>query len=424
MGRFATTPYHRLGRVTAGITLCISIVLLVFLVTAGWEFLLEGFFEQGASGNDAEESTAEHWEYVITATFAAAISVSVLSLVSLRTVDRLQARVEERTRALEKSNENLNREITDRKQLDEKFHTAFESVTVGSVVIGETGHIESFNLAAQEIFGYSADEVIGQNVKILMPEPYVSEHDGYIQNYLETGDRKIIGIGREVTGLRKNGEVFPMHLGVGAMLVGDSKSFIGSITDLTELKAMEHQLLQAQRMEAVGQLTGGVAHDFNNLLAIMIGNAQFLEDRAGEDEESKAFIGEIKAAVDRASSLTGRLLAFSRQATLAPVSSDVSGLIGGLHDMLQRSLGETVDLKVAPASDLWPATIDPHQFENALVNLALNARDAMPSGGTLTIETAGPPPLSWSTVIVRKRRIRDGEQATQTGRDCHQVAAG
>jgi PAS domain S-box-containing protein len=164
--------------------------------------------------------------------------------------------------------------------------------------------------------------------------------------------------------------------------------FRGTTQDVTERKVVEEQLRRSQKMDAVGQLTGGVAHDFNNLLAIMIGNAQFLEDRAGDDTESRAFIGEIKAAIDRGSSLTGRLLAFSRQTTLAPVAADVSELIGGLHDVLQRTLGETVELKVEGTAELWPATIDPHQFENALVNLAINARDAMPRGGTLTIQTA------------------------------------
>ncbi len=273
-------------------------------------------------------------------------------------------------------------------EAEERLRATFEHVTVGIVLIDDTGTIEFFNSAAQEMFGYKADEVIGKNVKMLMPEPYASEHDGYIQNYLKTLDPKIIGIGREVTALRKNGEEFPTHLGVGEMPIGDRKSFIGSITDLTELKALEQQLLHAQRMEAVGQLTGGVAHDFNNLLAIMIGNVQFLEDRAGEDEESKEFIGEIKAAIDQGSSLTSRLLAFSRKTTLAPVATDVSDLIGGLHGMLQRTLGETVELKVERTADRWTAMIDPHQLENALVNLAINARDAVPKGGTLTIEAA------------------------------------
>ncbi len=158
--------------------------------------------------------------------------------------------------------------------------------------------------------------------------------------------------------------------------------------EIAERKHLEKQLVRAQRMEAIGQLTGGVAHDFNNLMAIMIGNAEILKDGVGEDEEAKEYIEEIIAAIDQGSSLTGRLLAFSRKTTLSLVTTGVSELIGGLHDMLQRTLGETVELKVEGPPDLWPATIDPHQFELALVNLAINAKDAMPRVGTMTIETA------------------------------------
>ena len=158
--------------------------------------------------------------------------------------------------------------------------------------------------------------------------------------------------------------------------------------DLTDRKQLELQLRHSQRMDAMGQLTGGVAHDFNNLLAVMIGNAELLVDSVGEDEDAKHSIEAIKSAVERGASLTSRLLAFSRKQMLSPVTTDVTTLVGGLLDMLHRTLGETIDLRVEDTQALWAATIDPHQFENALVNLALNARDAMPRGGTLTIRTA------------------------------------
>ena len=179
------------------------------------------------------------------------------------------------------------------------------------------------------------------------------------------------------------GDIVPVRGSDGEVTV-----FIGTLIDITERKKAEEALRYAHRMEAVGQLTGGIAHDFNNLLAIMLGNAELLELAAGEAGDTQWYIEEIKGAVNRGSSLTQRLLAFSRQQMLSPVSVDVSGLIEGVHDMLQRSLGETIDLKVEHAPDLWPVMIDPHQFENALVNLAVNARDAMPRGGTLVIETA------------------------------------
>ena len=158
-------------------------------------------------------------------------------------------------------------------------------------------------------------------------------------------------------------------------------------------------------MEAVGQLTGGVAHDFNNLLAVMLGNAELLELRLGEAGDTQQHIEGIKGAIFRGSSLTQRLLAFSRQQLLSPVSADVSSLMDGLDDMLRRTLGEAIDLRIEAAPDLWPAMIDPHQFENALINLAVNARDASPEGGTLVIEA--------TNVTLDKAYAESHEEVTQ-----------
>ncbi|MBT5108843.1 MAG: PAS domain-containing protein [Rhodospirillaceae bacterium] len=174
--------------------------------------------------------------------------------------------------------------------------------------------------------------------------------------------------------------------------------------DITEHKALEDRLRQSQKMEAVGQLTSGVAHDFNNLLLIMLGNAELLGAKIPVDEISQQPVAQIKDAVDRASSLTQRLLAFSRQQTLSPVAADVAKLIGGIEDMLRRTLGETITISLGLASDLWSATIDSHQFESALVNLAINARDAMPEGGALTIET--------ENVVFDKAYARRHEEVT------------
>lgn len=288
-------------------------------------------------------------------------------------------------------NQHLSRQDELGKELresEERFRTAFGSVTVGCIVIDEKGIINSFNSMAEEIFGHAATAATGQNVRFLMPAPFIGAHIGYVKDFKKDNSQKVIFSGGEVRGLRKNGEEFPMHLGVAEMTVGGKKAFIASVTDLTEIKFLEKKLLHAQRMEAVGQLTGGIAHDFNNLLAVMIGNAEMLEIRTTNDQQSGKNVNEIIKAVERASSLTDRLLTFSRRQTLAPVSTNISSLIGGLDDMLKRSLGATINLTVEAAPDLWPATIDPHQFENALVNLAINARDAMPDGGQLTIKAA------------------------------------
>jgi PAS domain S-box-containing protein len=153
--------------------------------------------------------------------------------------------------------------------------------------------------------------------------------------------------------------------------------------DVTERKHMERRLIQAQKMEAVGQLTGGVAHDFNNLLAVIQGNTENLADEVGKNHK---IVQSILRAAKRGAELTQRLLAFSRQQPLQPKPVDLAELIAGLQDLLDRTLGEEVEIAVVAEDGLWQAMADPGQVENALLNLAINARDAMPEGGKLTIE--------------------------------------
>jgi len=157
--------------------------------------------------------------------------------------------------------------------------------------------------------------------------------------------------------------------------------------DITAQKDLENRLRRAQQMEAVGQLTGGLAHDFNNLLTIMLGNAERIQRRMTKTNSHTKNISSIIDAGKRAASLTHRLLAFSRKQPLLPHSVQISKLIAGLEELLKHTLGETIHIVVHSVPDLWPAIIDTSQFENALINLAANARDAMPNGGTLRIET-------------------------------------
>jgi len=284
-------------------------------------------------------------------------------------------------------------DLTERKQSEqslksseERFRSMFEGGAIGNIVINESGIIQDANPATTQIFGYEPGEMRGKNVSMLMPEPDSTNHDSYLQNYLKTGDAKIIGIGREVTGLRKNGETFPMHLSVAGLHLDDYPMFLGSVTDLTQYKALESQLIHAQKMEAVGQLTGGVAHDFNNMLAVTMANAQMLEETLKDDEDGLAMTRAIVKASQRGAELTHRLLAFSRKQTLQAKSTDLGELCEGMNDLLNRTLGETMEFDIASDDDLWKVAADAGQVENAVLNLAINASHAMPNGGKLTIK--------------------------------------
>ena len=159
-------------------------------------------------------------------------------------------------------------------------------------------------------------------------------------------------------------------------------------TTTTEQRKLREQLQQVQRLESVGQLTGGIAHDFNNLLTVILGNAELLAESLADSEELAPIAGHIEAAATRGAELTRRLLAFARRQPLEPEPVDVNTAIRELEPLLRRALGEHVEIEVTRGAGLWPAMIDAGQFESALMNLAINARDAMPDGGRLTIETA------------------------------------
>ncbi len=268
-----------------------------------------------------------------------------------------------------------------------KLHALLESAVDAIITIDRNGIIEAINPAAARLFQYTPEEFIGRNVSFLMPEPDRSRHDAYIDRYVATNEPRIIGIGREVTGRRKDGTTFPMHLSVSEFKIDGETFFTGIIHDLSERNRAEEALRQAQKMESLGQLTGGVAHDFNNLLTVIIGNLELLELRI-EDEGQRELLNEAAEAAALGARLTDRLLAFARRSRLEPKVVDLNALVVGLTDMLHRTLQETIGLSTLLNTDLWTVKVDPSQVETAIVNLAVNARDAMSGKGTLILETA------------------------------------
>ena len=203
-------------------------------------------------------------------------------------------------------------------------------------------------------------------------------------------------IGQTITDLEisvrlKSGEVefFQCTIEPERNSLGEVETLFGSCQCVTERKALERKFLQAQKMEAVGQLTGGVAHDFNNLLMVVMGNLQLVEQLVKNDERATKRIRAALEAADKGSDLTRRMLAFSRQQTLQSKELKVNDLVFKMEDMLKHAISATVDLKIIPGTDIWPVKADQTMLETAILNLAINARDAMkPKGGTLIIETA------------------------------------
>jgi two-component system, cell cycle sensor histidine kinase and response regulator CckA len=254
-------------------------------------------------------------------------------------------------------------------------------------IVGKTldGVIRSWNPAAERIFGYSAAEMVGASIYRLIPPELVDEEKAILAR-IRAGDHVAH---YETTRLRKDGERIIMALTISPVRDA-SGALVGAATikrDITEQRALEAQLRQAQRMDAMGQLAGGIAHDFNNVLTIIQGFASFLDGAVPASSPGHADLLGIKQAAERATRLTQQLLAFSRQQPAQPEVFDLSGLVQETTSMLRRLLGEHIRLEVRVAASPAMVDADRGQLSQVLLNLALNARDAMPEGGTLTVTT-------------------------------------
>ncbi|MDP6706768.1 MAG: PAS domain S-box protein [Alphaproteobacteria bacterium] len=399
------------------------------------------------------------------------------------------------------------------------LRSIIETAVDGVITIDESGRVQSFSPAAERLFGYSADDIVGRNVNLLMPETEQDEHDFYLARYADTGDKRIIGAGRELMAVRKDGTTFPIDLAVSEFSVEGRRMFTGIVRDITDRRRtltalhesqqrlrelaesasdwfwetdrndrlifvssrleelfgvpvaeeigkfrldgalaedsddwrahlddidarrpfrdfrytrsdsegrLHHvrlsgrprldesgaflgyrgvgsdvtagveseraarraaeELQQAQKMEAIGQLTGGIAHDFNNLLTVIFGNLEMLELEL-EGDSQRFLITEALEAAELGAELTDRLLAFARRQPLEPKLLNLNDMVDGMRDLLARSLPESIQI-VAELADLPCRTrVDPGQAENAILNLAINARDAMPDGGTIRLTT-------------------------------------
>lgn len=284
-------------------------------------------------------------------------------------------------------------DVTDRieierglKDREARLRAILDAAPEAIITADDNGIVTSYSPSAKTILGFRAEEVVGQNVSMLMPAPHREKHDGYMSHYMHTGEKRIIGTGRELTACHKDGSDVPIRLTVAEWWIDGKRNFTGILHDLTEDMKRRDALQRAQKMEAVGQLTGGLAHDFNNLLTVIIGNLELLEMRLGEFPQ-KELLTEALEASDLGAKLTTQLLAFSRKQALIPAVMSLNELVLSLKPLLKRTLGDNISIETDLADDLKQTLTDPGQVENAILNLAINARDAMDEGGSLTIET-------------------------------------
>lgn len=273
-----------------------------------------------------------------------------------------------------------------------------ETAADGIITIDEHGLIESFNPSAERIFGYTAQEVIGQNVGMLMPPLFREAHNEYIANYLKTGVKKIIGIGREVIGQRKDGSAFPMHLSVSEVSLGQRKLFTGIVHDLSDQKMLEKQVLQAERLATIGKMAAKVAHEIRNPLSSISLNVELLQDeidnyQAVNIDEAQALLKSITAEIDRVIALTAEYLQFSRLPESQLSKGNIHRVIEEIVEFWRHELGQKkIEIEYHlpnPFSEEATAELrfDRVQIRRAMLNIIRNAIEAMPKGGTLRIWT-------------------------------------
>ncbi len=286
----------------------------------------------------------------------------------------LDALVYERTRQLQAS--------------ERRFESLVEFAPDALVMTNQQGAIILVNRQAEAMFGWSRTELVGQLVEVLMPGASRPNHPRLRESYLKGAVPRAMGGARSnLRGKRKDGTEFPVDISLSPIASADGPLVAAAVRDMTEHRQLEAQLQQGRRMESVGRLAGGIAHDFNNLLTVIIGMVDLALMGLREQDPLHADLERVRKAGERAAGLTRQLLAFSRKQVLQPKDLSLDRVVEQMLGMLERVLGEHIKIVLLPAKTPGIVKADPGQIEQVIMNLAVNARDAMPEGGTLTIET-------------------------------------
>ncbi|MCC7127043.1 MAG: PAS domain S-box protein [Acidobacteria bacterium] len=265
-----------------------------------------------------------------------------------------------------------------------RWRAIIDSAVDGIIIIDTRGRIESFNLGAERMFGYAEREVQGVNVSVLMPAPYRDEHDGYIERYLRTSEPHIIGIGREVQGLRRDGSTFPVHLSVGQLTVNGERKFTGILHDLSARVRMEEQLRERTALARLGEMAALLAHEVKNPLAGIRGAIQVIGARLPQDNPSAPVIKEIVARIDSLDEMMKDLLLFARPPQPHRQMLDLTRVIQSTVNLLRQDPAiARLDMTVSGAAP--PVPIDADMLKIIVQNLVINSAHAMPEHGRIDI---------------------------------------
>ncbi len=279
-----------------------------------------------------------------------------------------------------------------RPEASSTFEQFLDFVPDAIVGVGREGRIVLVNGQAEKLFGFERDRLIGEKIETLVPKRFRTLHTGHRDAYFEKPRTRPMGLGVELFAVRRDGAEFPVEVSLSHLELDGETIAVAAVRDISERaesereKTLQDQLQRARRLESVGQLAGGIAHDFNNILGVIMNYAEFVADELEPGSPAHGDVEEIRRAAERAAALTRQLLIFSRREVVKPEVLDLAELVAELENLLRRALGERVELDVLLAEDLWAIEADPGQIEQVLVNLSVNARDAMPDGGRLLIE--------------------------------------
>ncbi|HET7621165.1 MAG TPA: PAS domain S-box protein, partial [Gemmatimonadaceae bacterium] len=254
------------------------------------------------------------------------------------------------------------------------------------IVLDRDLRITRWNPSAERVFGWSAEEMLGESYQLVIPDEKREEHAALRRDALR--GRRVMGV--ETQRRRKNGSLVDVSTSVSALHAPDGsvRGFAVVMSDITERLRLEARLRQTEKMEAVGQLAGGVAHDFNNLLTVITSYSALLVGELPAESPLRADVQQIEGAARRAATLTRQLLAFSRQQVLRPQRLTLNSVVGGVEKLLRRLVREDIEIITALDPNAGVVEADPSQLEQVVINLVVNSRDAMPRGGTLTIRTS------------------------------------